>query len=48
MLAGEKRKKKNNLTIKTTNEIIDVNKRLPILILNINDPNSLSTEIHIS
>lgn len=45
---GEKKEEKIIQTIKATNEIIDISKHLPILILNINDPNSFSTETHIS
>lgn len=45
---GEKKEENIIQTIKTTNEIIDISKHLPILILNINDPNSFSTETHIS
>lgn len=35
---GEKKEEKIIQTIKTTNEIIDISKHLPKLILNINDP----------
>lgn len=44
---GEKKEESIIQTIKTTNEIIDISKHL-LLILNINDPNSFSTETHIS